>query len=207
MRIKFYLLCLLFLGFTNAGFSQMTIATKVGILPHQPTYVYNGISFHDDQSSPGLAIALAFRQEIGHRLALGTELGFNNFTNELDISTLTQSIVGRHSHQQTYLALVPQYSFTKQPGLVFVNAGFLLFMNTRSDLETSSDIKPMNIGSATTGMFIGIGGNLHIEKLGIQLEIRPTFQDQSLRRVGSPGPDKFKLYYTNIFWGLTYHFD
>lgn len=178
MSIKFYLLCLLFLGFTNTGFSQMTIATKVGVLIHQPTYVYNDVSFHSDQSGSGLAIALAFRREIGHRLALGTELGFNNFTSDLDIKTLTQSIRGKHSHRQTYLALVPQYSFTKQPGLVFVNAGFLLFMNTRSDLETFSGLQLMNVGSATTGMFIGIGGNLHIEKLGIQLEIRPTFQDQ-----------------------------
>ena len=206
---KLFRTCLLLVSFAPFCFSQMVIEPKFGPFLHQTTYTYEGQKFHPEYKRPGLGFALAFRNGVGKRFSLGTEIGFGNFHNDLDIKVGNKSVKGDHLFQQAYIGLLPHYAlFKKQsPGQIFIKAGTLLFLNTRSEFSDFGGLQPFDVGSATNGFCGGVVGSLKLGKtgLGIQLELRHTIQTPIKDSGGKYAPDRFSLRYTNIFWSLTYH--
>jgi len=132
MKITHYLLFLLLFSVASPGFSQMTIVTKVAGLLHHPTYVDIFYTYQTERQEAGIGLALAFRKALDPHFAMGTEFGFNTFNTQVEITSGLPTIRGNHSYQQMYVAFIPHYSLLKKRDWLFINAGFAIFVNTKS---------------------------------------------------------------------------
>lgn len=209
MKNKLFLLLICCLGLASTSLAQTTITTKIGLGTAHPTYVYDGVAYHDNNGS-SMAMALAFSRAVGRRFALGTEFGLHAYVNSLDLRTPAKRINGNHERQQVYLAFGPQYSLTKTPGLLSVNAGLALFAETKSELNVYSSVVPMSEATSlpTGAIFGGLSTNPQFGKLGMHFEVRYTVQDVKRSSLGSATiPAKLSLHYLTVFLGLSYHFD